>query len=120
MQPRVVVVGLLIVAVLVVSIYTFNKKRWAPWEKPNEAVPKFAPRFAGYSHLSSYEHVAPMKHDLFKQATVEIIRNVLIVLLLGKASHWPDALLKITFGLVGFFAFYHVVEPYIANTILNF
>jgi hypothetical protein len=106
--------GMAIVIVVGAAVYLFNR-RDASYRDPNPQ-PKGRARF---SLQSNYVNVSPMKHDLFKQATVEIVRYGMMIWLMSKAHEWPEMLLKLMYGLVGFFIYYQVVEPYL-NLFMTF
>lgn len=106
--------GMAVVIVAGAAVYMFNRRD--PSYKDPAPQPEGRARF---SMQSNYANISPMKHDLFKQATVEIVRFAMMIWLMSKAHEWPEMLVKLAYGLVGFFVYYQVVEPYI-NTFFNF
>jgi hypothetical protein len=96
-------------------VYYTNNKDYAPSEGP--ALP------FKFSREGDYAHMSPMKHDMFKQATLNIFPFLVLGIILGQ-SQGPLFSTEDFFGsLVGrtllevaaYATYYQIVEPYMAN-----
>lgn len=105
--------GFVTMAVVIAVIYYFNH-RDGTYKQEN---PKS--KGEGYSRASNYVNVSPMKHDLFKQATVELMRMMLIIFFISRKNHMGEYLVKMMYGIIGFIIYYQVIEPLI-NYIRDF
>lgn len=74
---------------------------------------------------SSYENIGPMKHDLFKQATLDLFPLIVFGLASGEKLYDQENLLnsfvgKMLVGLTSYFVYYHLVEPYVNSKVARF
>lgn len=109
---------LVIVAVIIGFVYMKNKK--------NESKVVNTPLGeTAYSNGGEYENISPMKHDIFKQMTVDLA-PVLILSLATQTEifNWSKPLDTVVgrtgLAILGYFIYYQVMEPYLVNNIPNF
>jgi hypothetical protein len=111
--------SLAIVVAAMIGIMVWNKSRST----------EFLAKTGEYSDSNAYINVSPLKHDLFKQTTVNIFPVVLLTLILGIASPTPLFSTEDFFGsivgqtalqLLGYILFYNVVQPYLVNALPHF
>lgn len=112
--------GLAIVVASMIGIMLWNKSR---------DTKSIVARPGEYSDTNAYENVSPLKHDLFKQTTVNLVPVLLLTLILGISSPTPIFSTEDFFGsvvgqtalqLLGYVLFYNFVQPYMANMIPHF
>jgi hypothetical protein len=122
----------LVVAFVVVALLSLYR-----WNLANRSVPKGTAASPGYySDESDYTNIHAMKHDIFKQITIDIALVFIVFMLvevIGNSESffdWEDFLsfrnfrafrLSIIGGsmtsVVGYMIFYQFVQPYIVNRI---
>lgn len=77
-----------------------------------------------FNNEGAYDNVSPLKHDLIKQVTLDLVP----LLIYGLASTGPlwnsndplnSKVGSIAVGLVAYVVYYHLVEPYVANRTPN-
>lgn len=78
-----------------------------------------------YNDDGSYDSITPMKHDLFKQSTLDVIPLLIFGLASGDKLFDSNDFLnsvagKISVGLLSYVVYYQIVEPYIAAKIQKF
>ena len=78
-----------------------------------------------YSNANTYANITPMKHDIFKQLTIDILPSLLLgiisykeLITLEKFEESP--LGKSLLAGVGYAIFYQFVQPYLVNRLPNF
>lgn len=87
-----------------------------------------------YSHNSDYINISPMKHDIFKQMTIDIL-PILIIFGIPSLMNNDNDIIKFTdlisfdsynafmnsiigrtlISVFGYLAFYQIIQPYILN-----
>ena len=78
-----------------------------------------------YSNSNVYHNVSPMKHDMFKQVTIDI-SALLILGLISPLELWNNEdpynsiLGKSFMTILGYAVFYQLVQPYFVNYLPNF
>jgi hypothetical protein len=76
-------------------------------------------RGSEYARNGSYKNVSPLKHDLLKETTLQLIP--LLFFTLGRDKLYDSdkplnsILGKVFVGLLGYSTYYLIIEPYIAN-----
>ena len=100
---------------ILLYIYVYNKKNTT-----NDPVPPNK-----YSEQNLYTQITPMKHDIFKQLTVDLSAVILLGLVTEKELfNFEDPLNtlvgKSLLSGFGFLMFYQFVQPYIVNSIPMF
>lgn len=78
-----------------------------------------------YKNNGSYENITPMKHDLFKQITLDLFPLLVYGVATGDKLYDSNNILesivgKIGVGLAGYVVYYQLIEPYINNRIRKF
>jgi hypothetical protein len=78
-----------------------------------------------YSNTNTYKHITPMKHDIFKQLTIDIVPLLLLGIisykeLINLEKFEESPLGKSLLTGVGYAIFYQYVQPYIVNRLPNF
>ena len=92
-----------------------------------------------YSDSDNYNNITPMKHDIIKQLTIDVVVLFMVfftVEVLGGLEtffDWDDFLSFENFGkfrlsifgqslisILGYVVYYQIVQPYIANKIRKF
>ncbi len=137
-NPRLAqLVFLFLIVYIVVNTYAYNKNAAANVENGDAPV-------GGYSHASAYVNITAMKHDMFKQMTIDILPPLIIFglpSLIYWSSHSMDKdfvpILRfdeiISFSsykefmnsiigrslltVMGYFLFYQIIQPYLVNRI---
>ena len=106
---------LAIVIYVLVQVWKQNKKNNVEGEAPKSK----------YSNANSYKHITAMKHDIFKQLTIDIVPLLLLgiisirdVISINKFEESP--LGKSLLTGIGYTIFYQYVQPYIVNSLPNF
>lgn len=83
------------------------------------------PKQTGYSFDNNYAFMSAMKHDMFKQASINIMPVLVAFLLTGSLSQqlfsttdfFGSLVGRTLVDLMGYFMFYQIVQPYVANTV---
>ena len=106
---------LIIATAVLIYIYVYNKKNTSA-----DPVPP-----GKYSEQNLYTQITPMKHDIFKQLTVDLSATILLGLLTQKEifnleDPFNTALGKSLLSGFGFLMFYQFIQPYIVNSIPMF
>jgi len=90
-----------------------------------------------YSDTGSYKNITPMKHDLFKQITLDFTPVLIIILLnlvlsTGNSemtniisfnnfeSFRNSAVGRTSISLLGYGLFYQIIQPYLVNKLRRF
>ena len=78
-----------------------------------------------YSNANTYKYITPMKHDIFKQLTIDIVPLLLLGIisykeLISLEKFEESPLGKSLLTGVGYAIFYQYVQPYIVNRLPNF
>ncbi len=103
---------LTIATLALINIYLYNKKNTA-----NDPVPP-----GKYSEQNLYTKITPMKHDIFKQLTVDLSAVIILGLVTQKEIFNFNDPLNTILGKsllsgFGFLLFYQFIQPYIVNNI---
>ena len=106
---------LAIIIIILIIIWNNNKKNNT---EETADVPK-------YSEDNSYTNITPMKHDIFKQLTIDIIPLLLLGIisykdLISIENFEQSPLGRSLLSGVGYAIFYQYVQPYIVNRLPNF
>jgi hypothetical protein len=106
---------LAIATLVLINIYIYNKKNTTI--DPVES--------GKYSEQNLYKQISPMKHDIFKQITVDLSAVILLGLATQKEIfNFNDPLNtllgKSVLSGFGFLMFYQFIQPYIINNIPMF
>ncbi len=106
---------LAIATIVLIYIYVYNKKNTA-----TDPVPP-----GKYSEQNLYTQITPMKHDIFKQITVDLSAVILLGLVSQKEIFNLNDPLNTLLGKsllsgFGFLMFYQFIQPYIVNNIPMF
>lgn len=78
-----------------------------------------------YSDNNMYQNISPMKHDIFKQVTVDL-GAVIILGLASSLEIWnPDKPVDSIIGrsiisILGYVVYYQFIQPYLVNSLPNF
>ena len=78
-----------------------------------------------YNDSSSYKNISPMKHDLFKQTTLDLFPILIYGITSGDKFFDQNDIFnsifgRISVGLVSYIIYYQLVEPYINAKIPRF
>lgn len=80
-----------------------------------------------YNDSGIYKNISPMKHDLFKQLILKLFPLLVFGVGKSKKLYDPENALnsdsfvgKLFIGLISFFIYYQLVEPYINEKIPRF
>lgn len=85
-----------------------------------------------YSDNNNYKYISPMKHDIFKQITIDIIPIIFTNLLFNSnkqiklieydnIDNFTDSIIgKIFLSSLSFIIYYHIIQPYLINKFRNF
>tara|TARA_Y100000782_G_scaffold114823_1_gene152734 strand:+ start:175 stop:513 length:339 start_codon:yes stop_codon:yes gene_type:complete len=78
-----------------------------------------------YSDSGSYDNMTPLKHDIFKQLTLDMVAFLVIGMSSGAVFYNKNSFLDSQLGIslvsvAGYLTYYEVVEPYIANKLQKF
>jgi hypothetical protein len=117
------VIALVLAGMLLLYRYNMTKRRAAGTAQPGQ-----------YSDSGDYANISPMKHDIFKQLTLDIVLIGLVFVLLevvGGVESFYDASDFLSFknfrefrlsivggsmiSVIGYTIYYQFVEPYIVN-----
>jgi uncharacterized membrane protein len=123
-QYTVYVVGLILAISYV--FYNYNQK--------NKVPDDVAAKEGEYSDSTNYQNITPMKHDIFKQLTIDIVivfTIYFVVEVLGRRAtyfEWDDFLSFKNFrkfrlsilgqslmSVAGYGVFYQIIQPYFVN-----
>ena len=103
------------ITLVLISVYIYNKKNTT-----TDPVPP-----GKYSEQNLYTQITPMKHDIFKQLTVDLSAVILLGLVTQKEIFNLDDPLNTLLGKsllsgFGFLMFYQFIQPYVINSIPMF
>ena len=78
-----------------------------------------------YKSDGSYSNMTPMKHDLFKQLTLDVFPLLVYGIATDDVFYDPNNILdsvvgKVGVGLASYVVYYQLVEPYFANRVRKF
>lgn len=78
-----------------------------------------------YTDTGSYDNITPMKHDLFKQTTLDLFPLLVYGLASGDKFYDQDNILnsfvgKLLVSLASYAVYYQLVEPYIVQKVRRF
>ena len=81
-----------------------------------------------YNNDQSYDSIKPMKHDLLKQTTLDLVPLLVYGLSAGdvlynveSVEQFLDSVVgRIAIGLASYVVYYQVVEPYIGSRLPSF
>jgi len=109
-------IKLVIVLSILIFVYKNNRK--------NDAGSKTA-KSGKYSFINSYTNISPLKHDVFKQMSVDLVPVFILGTLTSEQIFSIDnfessAVGKTLFSGVGYFAYYEYIQPYLVNRFTNF
>ena len=72
--------------------------------------------YGEYSHDNEYINIDPLKHDIFKQITLDIMPIILISILNTNEFFGNNKILNITTNaILGYSLFYLIIQPYVLN-----
>jgi len=103
---------------LLYDLYNNNLKKSVKEAKENE-----------YSNDNLYTNISPLKHDIFKQITLDVIPIILINLLFNtnkqiklleydNIDNFSESIIgKMFISSMSFILYYHLIQPYIINKI---
>ncbi len=100
---------------ILIVIYIYNKKNTT-----TDPVPP-----GKYSEQNLYTKITPMKHDIFKQLTVDLSATIILGLVSQKEifnfdDPFNTLLGKSLLSGFGFLMFYQFIQPYVVNSIPMF
>ena len=103
---------------IIVLIIVWNKN------KPNN-VEEGEAEGGKYSDANAYVNITPMKHDIFKQMTIDLTPYLMLGLISGNDLFSIDkfeqsAVGKTLLAGFGYAIFYQFIQPYVVNRIPNF
>jgi hypothetical protein len=106
---------LAIAVTLLIYIYMYNKN--------NTETDPVKP--GKYSEQNLYSQITPMKHDIFKQLTVDLSAVIILGLVTQKEifnldNPFETLLGKSLLSGFGFLAYYQFIQPYVINSIPMF
>jgi len=85
-----------------------------------------------YSDNNNYKFISSLKHDIFKQITIDIFPIIFTNLLFNSnkqiklieydnIDNFTDSIIgKVVLSSLSFIIYYHIVQPYIVNKFRNF
>lgn len=78
-----------------------------------------------YSDGNAYKYISPMKHDIFKQMTIDLLPYLILSSMstsefISLNNFEQSALGKTLLAGFGYTLFYQFVQPYIVNRLPNF
>lgn len=108
---------LLFIIIMILMYLWHNNKRYNVVDK--EAKVPY------YSDNNLYKYITPMKHDIFKQLTIDVVPLLLLGIVSFKdlisISNFENSVLgKSLLSGVGYAIFYQHVQPYIVNRLPRF
>ena len=99
-----------LILIVIYILYKYNIK--------NNVIDKSAS--AGeFSNDNNYSNITPLKHDIFKQWTVDIT-PVIVGLLLSNNTYSDTIYGKFMLSAIGYIIYYHLAQPYVVNKLPNF
>lgn len=103
---------------IIVLIIVWNKNR------PNNVEEDEADIYK-YSDANTYKYITPMKHDIFKQMTIDLTPYLMLGLISGDElfslnKFEQSAVGRTLLAGFGYVIFYQFVQPYIVNRLPNF
>jgi hypothetical protein len=104
---------MVILPIAVYTLYAWNMNRAVKDDEVAES--------GEYSSAGNYKHITPLKHDLFKQATNDLISALVVSYVSGKIDYLPTVgfieafLSKVVIDASGYYAYYLFIEPYLVN-----
>jgi hypothetical protein len=107
---------ILIVAIIIMyNIWTNNKKN----DTVNVAT------IGKYSEANNYKNITPMKHDIYKQLTIDLTPLLLLNLVSSDEffsinNFEQSAVGKSLLSGLSYVVFYQLIQPYIVNRLPNF
>jgi hypothetical protein len=108
---------LAIIILIVICIRKYNMKNLPK----NTDEPAVYPKF---SINGAYKNITPLKHDIYKQITIDVLPFLLLKLIssdnLFSIDKFEDSVIgkSLLIG-VGYAIYYHLIEPYIINRLYN-
>ncbi len=111
-------VGIALTIKFLYDLYINNLNRSVKEAKENE-----------YSNDNIYYNISPLKHDIFKQITLDITPIIITNLLFNSnkqikfieydnIDNFTDSIVgKVVFSSLCFILYYHLIQPYIINKI---
>jgi hypothetical protein len=122
-----VILALTIVIITGISFYLYNK---------NKNFAEAGAINGQYTTNGNYQNMTPMKHDMFKQLTIDVVVlsvSLIVAQIFMGEGNWDDLLSVKSFrdfrssvigqsGLaaMGYLIYYQVIEPQVANRIPKF
>lgn len=113
-----ILILLLISVVAIYAIHSYNAKRSVD-DRP--AAP------FEYSESGNYAQVTPMKHDVFKQFTIDITTALIITYIAGRGdeifslSNFHESVAgRSAIAAAGYFLYYQIIEPALTNVTPRF
>ena len=105
---------LLFVIIFLVNMWKENQKNSVAEAKDGE-----------YSDNNVYKNISPMKHDIFKQISIDILPMLIFGLITKdnffSSDNFEDSVVgKCVMSFVGFGMYYQFIQPTIINKIPNF
>lgn len=114
MNNKVNVNNIIIIVIILVFFYHKNTQNSVSSASAGE-----------YANNNVYKNISPMKHDIFKQITIDV--SALIILgLMSPLELWNSndpynsVLGKSFMIIIGYLIFYQLVQPYLINYLPNF
>ncbi len=105
---------LLFVVIFLVNMWKRNKKNNVAEAKDGE-----------YSENNVYKNISPMKHDIFKQISIDILPMLIFGLITKdnffSMNNFQESVVgKCVMSFIGFGMFYQFIQPHIINKPPNF
>jgi len=81
--------------------------------------------FGKYSSISSYANISAMKHDIFKQFTLDIVPFLLFNSIMSdeffNVNNFENSVIgKTLLSALSYALYYQVIQPYVINRIISF
>jgi hypothetical protein len=109
------IIILLVLVILLYYIYNYNKSHNVKTSADKNE----------YSEENNYKHITHMKHDVFKQITIDIIPILILGMftsneLFSLKNIEHTIIGKGLLAVLGMFIYYQIIQPYVANKMPNF
>ncbi len=103
-------IKIVLILIIIYMLYNYNIK--------NNVINKSA-IIGEFSNDNNYSNITPLKHDIFKQWTIDSI-PIVASLLLSNNKYLDTSYGKYALSAVGYIIYYHIAQPYVVNRLPNF
>jgi len=108
-------VSLIVIIVILYGFYHYDKKNNIdPCADENQ-----------YNKDNCYKKISPLKHDIFKQLTIDLTGIIIFGLvtnreLFNKENIFESVVGKSLLAILGYFVYYLILQPYVINKLPYF